>query len=204
MFVGGRVKAGKYPLAPRSYLLKNDHGKFEDVTNETAPGLAEIGMVTAALWTDYNNDHQPDLLLAGEAMPLSLFSNENGKLVNVSQQAGLGDTHGFWNSLVAGDFDNDGDMDYVAGNQGLNGPMQASADQPITIHYADFDGNGAIESFTGYYEDGECYPVHALDVITGQLPSLKKDISPLPCICENFHERIIGYDEKGRLPNLIL
>jgi hypothetical protein len=88
----------------------------------------------------------------------------------------LVDSNGFWNSLVSGDFDNDGDTDYVAGNLGINGPMRASKTEPVIINYADFDNNGSIEPLTGYYEGGKNYPIPALDILTSQLPSLKKKI----------------------------
>lgn len=176
LFVGGRVIPDKYPTAPRSYILKNDHGKFSDATAEIAPSVAEMGMVTSALWTDFDNDNSPDLIVVGEAMPVRVFKNTNGRLEDVSAKAGLSLSDGFWNSLVSGDFDNDGDMDYVAGNLGLNGPMHTSVSQPITINYADFDGNGSIEPLTGYYEKGVNYPIHPLDILASQLPSLKKKI----------------------------
>jgi enediyne biosynthesis protein E4 len=176
LFVGGRSVPEKYPIAANSYLLKNENGKFIDVTKQIASDLQTVGMVNAALWTDYNNDNAPDLIIAGEAMPIKIFKNIQGHFQDASAASGLGDSDGFWNSLVAGDFDNDGDMDYVAGNLGVNGPMKATADEPIVINYADFDGNGSIEPLIGYYESGVNYPIPALDILASQLPSLKKKI----------------------------
>ncbi len=176
LFVGSRVTKDKYPQPPRSYLLRNDLGKFTDVTGEFAPQLAEIGMITAALWTDFDNNNTLDLIIVGEAMPISLFSNKKGWLVNITAESGLQDTQGFWNSLVGGDFDNDGDIDYIAGNLGLNGPMKASPEEPVIIHYADFDQNGAIEPLIGYYEYGIINPFPSLDMLTTQMPFLKKHL----------------------------
>ena len=157
-------------------MLRNDHGKFTDVTKEVAPELQTIGMVTAALWTDFDNDERPDLLVAGEAMPIKAFKNTQEGFQDITAESGLKDSDGFWNSLVSGDFDNDGDMDYVAGNLGVNGPMKASVKEPIVINYADFDNNGSIEPLIGYYEGGVNYPIPALDILASQLPSLKKKI----------------------------
>lgn len=176
LFVGGRVVPGSYPEAPESYVLQNNRGKFTDVTEALMPGLQHIGMITDARWTDFNNDHQLDLVLTGEAMPLTLLMNRQGSFSNAIEQAGLKDTDGFWNSLVAGDFDNDGDIDYVAGNLGLNSPYKVSAKEPMTICYADYDNNGSVEPFIGCYEDGVSYPVPSLDILTQQVPLLKKHI----------------------------
>ncbi len=176
LFIGGRATPSKYPVAPTSYILRNDHGKFSDVTEVIAPELKNIGMVTSSVWTDFNNDNQLDLIVAGEAMPITIFKNEKGKFTNVTTQTGLGDTNGFWNSITAGDFDNDGDVDFVAGNFGLNSPYHASVKEPMTIHHADFDNNGSVEPIVSCYEDGISYPVSSLDVITQQVPSLKKHI----------------------------
>jgi hypothetical protein len=176
LFVGGRAIPDKYPQPPRSYVLKNDRGKFEDVTEKIAPGLKQVGMVTSALWTDFDNDNRVDLVVAGEAMPIKLFKNLGDHLEEVSSGSGLDNSDGFWNGLVAGDFDNDGDMDYVAGNLGLNGPMHASIERPITIYYADYDGNGSVEPLIGYFESGVNFPIPSLDILTSQLPSLKKSI----------------------------
>jgi enediyne biosynthesis protein E4 len=176
LFVGGRVIPNMYPKAPQSYLLRNDDGKFVDVTASIAPSLGEIGMVTSALWSDVDNNYTLDLILVGEAMPITVFENASGKFTNKTIDAGLADSNGFWNSLVSGDFDNDGDTDFVAGNLGLNGPMKTSIQEPITIHYADFDENGSLEPIIGYYESGKNYPVYPLDILTAQLPGLKKKI----------------------------
>ena len=176
LFIGGRSVPEKYPMAAFSYLLRNDQGRFTDVTKEVASELQTIGMVTSALWTDFDNDNVPDLLLAGEAMPIKVFKNTKGHFKDVTATSGLNDSDGFWNSLVGGDFDNDGDTDYVAGNLGVNGPMHASVKEPVVISYADFDNNGSIEPLIGYYEGGVSYPIPGLDILASQLPSLKKKI----------------------------
>lgn len=176
LFIGGRVVPNAYPTAPRSYLLQNNKGKFIDVTEDIAPGLSTIGMITSALWTDHNNDNAPDLIVVGEAMPLTVFENHDNKFSNVSASLGLNDTEGFWNSIVAGDLDNDGDTDYIAGNAGLNGPYKASPKEPITIHHTDFDNNGSVDPLVAHYENGQVYPAASLDILTQQIPSLKKRI----------------------------
>jgi enediyne biosynthesis protein E4 len=174
LFVGGGVKPGFYPQCSKSYLLRNDKGIFTDVTETVAPGLQNIGIVTSALWTDMDNDNKTDLIITGEWMPITVFKNEGNNLINITSQSGLKETNGLWQSITAGDFDNDGDMDYIAGNWGLNCPYHCSNEKPMSLCYQDFDKNGTIDPIMSYYEDGESYPVVSLDYITEQLPVLKK------------------------------
>lgn len=176
LFVGGGIVPGQYPQPPSSYILQNNKGKFIDVTEEVAPGLRKIGMVNTALWTDINNDGKLDLIVAGEWMPISIFKNVNGKFINNTINCGLQDTEGWWQSIISGDFDNDGDMDFVIGNWGLNNPYKASAKEPMRLCYNDFDHNGSIDPILGYYEEGINYPVAPWDYIIEQIPSLRKII----------------------------
>ncbi|MDF9798401.1 hypothetical protein OKW21_003664 [Catalinimonas alkaloidigena] len=174
LFVGGRLRPQQYPLPPRSYLLRNDSGTFTDVTAEVAPELADIGLVTSALWTDYDNDGKADLLLAGEWMPITFLHNEEGHFVNATAETALPNTSGWWNSLIAGDFDHDGDMDYVAGNLGLNSKFKASDEEAVSIYVKDFDQNNTIDPIMAHYIMGEEYPVPPRDALLGQLIGLRR------------------------------
>jgi hypothetical protein len=192
LFVGGRSVINQYPTTPRSFLLRNDKGKFTDVTSGIAPGLSAVGMVTAALWTDFDNDNAVDLVVTGEGMAIRFYRNTNGKMVDITVEAGMKHTEGFWNSLISGDFDNDGDTDYVAGNLGLNGPMKASADKPVKIYYADFDANGSVEPIFSYYEKDVSYPVYSLDILASQVPSFKKKMLYHRDYAKSSVENLIG------------
>ncbi|PCH95430.1 MAG: hypothetical protein COB85_04545, partial [Bacteroidetes bacterium] len=132
LFVGGRLIPGEYPLAPRSYLLRNDNGKFTDVTHEFSPGIENIGMVTDALWADINDDNTPDLIVVGEWMPISILKNVDGRLINTTKGSGLEQSNGWWYCIEKGDFDKDGDMDFVVGNFGMNSILKCSTDEPVT------------------------------------------------------------------------
>jgi hypothetical protein len=114
LFVGGRVVPGKYPSSPRSYLLRNDgKANFTDATADICPGLQSPGMVTDAAWMDLNNDKQPDLIVVGEWMPIKVFINTKGKLIDGSATYIKFPSTGWWNRINAADMDNDGDIDLV-------------------------------------------------------------------------------------------
>ncbi|MDN5210734.1 VCBS repeat-containing protein [Fulvivirgaceae bacterium BMA12] len=178
LFVGGRYTPGSYPVSPRSYLLKNNTFQFTDVTNEVE-GLPEVGMVSSALWSDYNNDGWLDLILVGEWMPLTIFQNSGGKLKRVDMK-GLAKSTGWWNVLQGDDFDNDGDIDYVAGNLGYNQDYKASAHQPFMLFADDFDKNGKIDPIFACYMKStatgkvELFPFHGLDDLSNQIVAYKK------------------------------
>lgn len=177
LFVCGRVDFEKYPMPPLSYLLRNDSKggvvKFTDVTSQVCPDLVRPGLTAAALWTDFNNDGWSDLILAGEWMPLSFYENNQGKLVNITSNTGIADHTGWWNSLIAADFDKDGDIDYVAGNLGLNTQYKVSKDQPMRIIANDFDRNGTLDPVCSYYVQGKSYPIYQRNQLLSQIPSLK-------------------------------
>jgi len=174
IFVAGRLVPHQYPLVPQSFLLRNDGGKFTDVTDQLAPGLSRIGLVSAAIWTDVDNDLDLDLLLAGEWMPLTLFENNEGKFVNATANVGLSNTQGWWNSLIAADFDHDGDMDYLAGNAGLNTQYRASMAQPISLYAKDYDENGSLDPVMARYVMGQNCPVPTRDMLIDQLVGMRK------------------------------
>ncbi len=147
LFVGGRMRPSEYPLPASSYLLRNDSqkGAAKFSLADVAPGLKDIGLVCDALWTDFDNDGWVDLLLAGEWMPLTFFKNEKG-FFNPKSAIRIPNSTGWWNSLVAADFDLDGDMDYVAGNMGKNSLFKADDQRYTAVYAADFDGNGSLDA----------------------------------------------------------
>ncbi|WP_074493346.1 VCBS repeat-containing protein [Mucilaginibacter polytrichastri] len=183
LFISGRVEPWNYPKPVSSIILRNDsengYVKFTDVTAQVAPALKDIGMVCDALFTDFDNDGWPDLMMAGEWMPITFLKNEHGKFVNITPKSGVADKLGWWNSLVGGDFRHTGRTDYIVGNMGQNSLFQASDKYPVYITAKDFDKNGAYTAIPSIYlpdqnGDKKEFPVPGRDDILKQMISLKK------------------------------
>jgi hypothetical protein len=183
LFIGGRVLPGNYPLPVSSFIYRNDSKdkeiKFTDVSNQVAPFLTNIGLVCDALCTDFDNDGWTDLIVTGEWMPARFFRNKSGSFEDITEKTGIAAQTGWWNSITGGDFDNDGDTDYILGNLGENSFYKASEKYPINIYAKDFDGNGSIDAITTTFlkdqqQQLKEYTVHNKDDINSQLPGLKK------------------------------
>jgi hypothetical protein len=175
LFVGGRLVPGAYPVTPRSYILENNgKGFFTDVTEKYNKSMMNPGMVTDAVWTDFNYDKKTDLIIVGEWMGIRAFQNDGKSLAEISDKCGLNNTEGWWNTIIADDFDNDGDMDFVAGNLGLNSQVKATIAEPATIYAKDFDNNGVIDAVMCYYIQGKSYPIYGKDDLQKQIPFIKK------------------------------
>lgn len=197
LFIGGRLLPGKYPLPVSSMLLRNDSHpgniKFTEVTEQVAPALVNIGMVYDAVWSDFDNDGWEDLIVVGEWMPLRFFKNINGVLqLQDFGKEGTPGGNGWWSSITALDADNDGDMDYIAGNFGNNSFYRADSLHPMHIYADDFDNNNRMDIITTLYlpdEKGvkQSYPALGRDAIISQLPFLRKQFSSY----KNFGEATI-------------
>jgi hypothetical protein len=174
LFVGGRLIPGKYPLPASSHLLENRYGTYHDVTSQRAPGLLQLGLVTAAEWTDFNNDGARDLVVVGEWMPVTLFQNIDGIFSNITEKTTLFNSTGWYYQVVAEDFDNDGDEDLVVGNLGLNYKYKASEQAPFEVYYDDFDENGHSDIVLSYYEHGDTYPVRGRSCSSQQMPIISE------------------------------
>ncbi len=155
LFVGSRILPNSYPLPDRSYLLRNDSKgeavRFTDVTEAWSVDLVEPGLISDALWTDFNGDQRPDLVLAGEWMPLRLFQNKGDSFREITAASGLAEFTGWWNSLARADLDQDGDMDYIAGNFGENIYYQCTSEEPVRVYGKDLDQNGTIDPLISCY-----------------------------------------------------
>lgn len=177
LFVGGRVTPRNYPHAPKSYILRNISSdgdiRFEDVTEEVAPDLLDVGMVTKAMWVDVDRDKNKDLILVGEWMGITYLKNENGRLVNKTESSGLEDTNGWWFGLHGEDFDGDGDVDFIAGNLGRNYKYQASEASPFSLYVYDYDNDSRDDLVLSYLDKGVRVPVRGRECSSQQIPAIK-------------------------------
>lgn len=175
LFVGVRLIPFLHGLPGNGYILLNDgNGKFEDATAKMAPELLPLGMITGAKWVDVNQDDWPDLVVVGEWMPVRLFINRNGRLVEQSHEYGFDNSEGWYHTVEAADVNNDGRIDLITGNHGLNSRFRASVDEPVTMYVNDFDQNGTVEQIITQYNGGVSYPVVLRQDLVTQLPALKK------------------------------
>lgn len=177
LFVGGRVLTGQYPLAPRSYLLRNDGGRFTEVTDQVAPDLVRPGMVTDAVWFDTNGDDINELVIAGEWMPIRVFEIMNGRFQEISKESGFAESNGLWNTLSVADVNGDGSPDLLAGNIGLNHSLRASLEEPAIIYYGDFNDNGLRDPVLTYVYDGRRVPFAGRDLFMRQISGFE-DLFP--------------------------
>jgi enediyne biosynthesis protein E4 len=175
LFVGIRLKAGAIGIPQNGYLLENDgKGNFKNRTSEIAPELLNVGMISDAVWADYDGDGDDDLMIVGEWMSIRLFNNDNGIFKEVTSQIGIDNTFGWWNTIQAKDLNGDGHVDYVLGNHGLNSRFRTSKEKPITCYINDFDQNGSIEQILTSYIGEKSYPMSLRHDLVSQLPHLKK------------------------------
>jgi hypothetical protein len=171
LFIGGRAVPWAYGQIPQSYLLENDRqGHFKDVTSQYSNELSKVGFVKNALWYDLNKDGYKDLVLSLEWGGICAFINEKGRL----KKELLSDKKGWWNFVLPVDVNGDGNVDLIAGNQGLNNRLSPSASEPVRLYFNDFDDNGKKEQVLTYYLEGHEIPFASKDELQKQIPVIKK------------------------------
>ena len=197
LIVGIRAKPFLYGEPVNAYLLENDgKGNFSDITQKIAPVLNEKGMFTAFEWVDLDNDNFPELLLTGEWMQICILKNNAGVFEDITKTSGLNKSSGFWNTITGADLDNDGDVDFVAGNHGLNSRFKPISNKPVTMHINDFDSNGTLEQIISVPNGLGTYPLVLRHDLVKQLPSLKKKYLKY----ENYKEQTVNdiFDNKQK------
>jgi hypothetical protein len=209
LFISGRVDPEHYPKPVSSFIYRNDSKngkvKFTDVTASVAKDLVNIGMVCDGIWTDFDNDGWPDLVLAGEWMPVTFLKNDHGIFKNVTGQTGVEKQVGWWNSIIAGDFDNDGKTDYVVGNLGQNSFYRASDRYPVHVYAKDFDNNGIYDMIPSLYlpdSSGEIreFPSEGRDDLLKQINNMRKKFPTYKSYASaDMNQVLTEEDRKGAL-----
>ncbi len=198
VFVGGRVVPGKYPETPRSFLYRNDGGRFVDVTEALAPGLRDAGMVTAATWADVDGDKRPDLLLAVEWGAVTYWHNTGRGFENLTAPAGLAGVTGWWSALAVADVNGDGRPDLVAGNVGLNTKYHASAAEPTLLYAGTLDRSGQAQLLEAQYENGKLYPLRGRSKLAYAFPWLPKKFPTYKAYAQATFEEIFDLEGLAR------
>lgn len=177
LFVGGHSVPWRYGVGPQSLILiNNGKGVFSEATSDIAPELETIGNVTTAEWIYHSGSDRPDLIVAGEWMPIEYFENREGQLVKKTLESGLEHTRGLWQSLSVTDLTGNGYPDIIAGNIGINSRLEASADSPINLYINDFDGNGQTSPLISYFPDGVERPFEQLDELQAQISNITENL----------------------------
>ncbi len=204
VFTGDRLRPFYFGQPVDGRLWANDgQGSFTDVTTRVAPGLLASGLYTGAAWADVDADGDLDLVTAGEWMPIRVWGNqlaETGEAVfkELTTEAGLGGTSGWWNQVIAADLDADGDLDLLGLNHGLNSRFSASPERPASLWVGDFDANGSTEQILSVWNGEESYPMVLRHNLVGQLPGLKKKYLKYEAYKEQTIEDIFTPEELER------
>jgi hypothetical protein len=202
LFVGGRSPSARFPLPERSFLLRNENGQLTDVTDQLAPGLRSVGMVTDAVWADVNGDRLVDLIVVGELMPITIFVNKGDSFEKLTD-TGLENYLGWWNSITTADFDQDGDSDFVVGNLGANNSHHPTSERPLKIYAKDFDNNGSIDPVTfAFYKEKQggtynSFPSHFWDDLNGQSPMFRRKFERYKYYAVSTEETFFTETEKN-------
>jgi len=201
LFIGGRHMGSQYPLAPKSSILKNESQngqlKFVDITTDISPELEHIGMVTDAVWTNFNDDDWPDLIVVGEWMAVTVFNNEEGRLVK-QEIPSLGKSNGWWTTIRELDIDGDGDRDFLLGNAGSNFQFRASTNEPLELYAYDFNNDGVIDPIFSYYNNGQNFPFHSRNEFLDQLKPYQKIFFDYESYARATIKEVLDYASIGK------
>ncbi|HEX7980813.1 MAG TPA: VCBS repeat-containing protein, partial [Gemmatimonadaceae bacterium] len=196
LFVGSRSVPGHYGVSPKSHLLKNDGtGRFTDVTAERAPALSEAGMVTSCTWVDYDGDGHLDLVVVGEWMPVRVFHNENGQLVERTAQVGLAGSEGWWNTVSVADVDADGHPDLVLGNLGLNSTITASKEKPAKLYLGNFAGDSNVIAIPTLAQADGDHVIAGRDELLRAIPAWRERFPSYASFGEGLIDKVVPAEQ---------
>ena len=200
LFVGSRLNPMRYPTSDKSWVLINDKGSYSDATSKYSTAFNRLGMITDARWADLDKNGKNELIVVGEWTAIRVFELVEGKFSDKTEAYGLSGLTGWWYSLEIADINNDGYLDILAGNLGLNYKYKASEKEPFHVFYNDFDQNGSGDIVLGYYDDGNLFPLRGRQCSSEQIPSITEKFKTYDEFGKATLEEIYGEDklEKSR------
>jgi hypothetical protein len=202
LIIAGRVVPGQYPLAPQSYVLENNNGKFTDVTQTVAPEFSDLGMINAIEVIDINNDGNKDVIVAGLWMPITLFTIKEGKLIK-QEIPEFEKTEGWYQSIAASDFDKDGDIDFIIGNMGANNKFHPTLEKPLHIFSGNFDDNNSYDIALSKTYNGQLVPVRGKECSSQQTPFLNDKIESYKKFASLNIEGVYGSETISKSNHLV-
>lgn len=192
----GAAKAGKYPQKVNTIIYDYQNNSYVNVTEKLVPGLnKESGLIRAASWTDVNGDGLKDLITVGEWQSPQLYINSDGTFKNQSKNWNLNNHNGWWRSIQSGDFDKDGDVDFIIGNVGKNFKQKATDEHPLYLYSNDFDNNGTLDCVLAKPYKGKVVPARGKECSTQQMPFVSEKFESYASFASASIEDIYGEEK---------
>lgn len=195
LFAGGRVLPGEYPRPAASNFYLNNGDKFV-LDDHNSAATSEVGLISAAVFSDIDNDHDPDLIMALEWGPILVMENNGGKFFNASKQWGTMEYTGWWNGVTTGDFNSDGRLDIVASNWGLNSKYKASTENPRLVYYKDFNKDGMLDVVEAHHDEeiGGIVPERGFSCMSNAMPSVRDRLQTFRKFSMSNLEEVLSTD----------
>ena len=173
-FVAPRINSSVLglPTKMEALTLVDGHVK-QDVA--LAKSFGDVGMVTDIIKGDLDNDGNPEVIMSKHFNELSVYSIEDNSAKKLTI-AGIENINGHWNKVALDDVDNDGDLDIIALNLGLNNRLSNISGGELYLFTNDFDGNGDVDNVYCYRNEDAYMPIHLREEMALQMPSIKKRV----------------------------